>query len=303
MSIDVIIPVYKPADDFDDVLKKIMAQSVRPDNIILLQTIEDKSEKVKKYSAENIKTYPVLKSEFDHGATRAYGAELSLADYVLFMTQDAVPDNNKLIEELLKAFDDKKVGVAYARQLARKDSDILEKLTRVYNYPDKSMVKKKEDIERLGIKTFFCSDVCAMYKKSLYEELGGFVKKAIFNEDMIMASRIIDNGNYVAYCADAKVIHSHSYTCMQQFHRNFDLGVSQKQYSEVFDRISSEKEGAGFAGKTLKLLLKKGKLFKAFYFCMQCGFKLFGYKLGKNYDKLPKKVVLKCTMNKMYWEK
>ena len=43
--------------------------------------------------------------------------------------------------------------------------------------------------------------------------------------------------------------------------------------------------------------------FKAFYFCMQCGFKLFGYKLGKNYDKLPKKVVLKCTMNKMYWEK
>ena len=303
MSIDVIIPVYKPADDFDDVLKKIMAQSVRPDNIILLQTIEDKSEKVKKYSAENIKTYPVLKSEFDHGATRAYGAELSSADYVLFMTQDAVPDNNKLIEELLKAFDDKKVGVAYARQLARKDSDILEKLTRVYNYPDKSMVKKKEDIERLGIKTFFCSDVCAMYKKSLYEELGGFVKKAIFNEDMIMASRIIDNGNYVAYCADAKVIHSHSYTCMQQFHRNFDLGVSQKQYSEVFDRISSEKEGAGFAGKTLKLLLKKGRLFKAFYFCMQCGFNLFGYKLGKNYDKLPKKVVLKCTMNKMYWEK
>lgn len=303
MSIDVIIPVYKPADDFDDVLKKIMAQSVRPDNIILLQTIEDKSEKVKKYSAENIKTYPVLKSEFDHGATRAYGAELSLADYVLFMTQDAVPDNNKLIEELLKAFDDKKVGVAYARQLARKDSDILEKLTRVYNYPDKSMVKKKEDIERLGIKTFFCSDVCAMYKKSLYEELGGFVKKAIFNEDMIMASRIIDNGNYVAYCADAKVIHSHSYTCMQQFHRNFDLGVSQKQYSEVFDRISSEKEGAGFAGKTLKLLLKKGKIFKASYFCMQCGFKLFGYKLGKNYDKLPRAVILKCTMNKMYWQK
>ena len=108
MSIDVIIPVYKPAEDFDDVLKKIMAQSVRPDNIILLQTIENESEKVKEYSDENIKTYPILKSKFDHGATRAYGASLSSADYILFMTQDAVPDNDRLIEELLKAFDDEK---------------------------------------------------------------------------------------------------------------------------------------------------------------------------------------------------
>ena len=36
-------------------------------------------------------------------------------------------------------------------------------------------------------KTYFCSNVCAAYKKSIYEEIGGFVKKAIFNEDMIYA--------------------------------------------------------------------------------------------------------------------
>ena len=49
-------------------------------------------------------------------------------------------------------------------------------------------------------------------------------------------------GFSVAYVADAKVIHSHSYTCKQQFVRSFDLGVSQRQYHEIFDNISSEKE-------------------------------------------------------------
>ena len=120
-------------------------------------------------------------------------------------------------------------------------------MTRVYNYPGESCIKSIDDTERLGIKTYFCSDVCAMYRKSVYNKLGGFVRKTIFNEDMIMASKVINSGYNVAYCASARVIHSHSYTCIQQFKRNFDLGVSQKQYHEVFESVSSEKEGAGYA--------------------------------------------------------
>jgi rhamnosyltransferase len=139
-----------------------------------------------------------------------------------------------------------------------------------------------------------------MYRQDVYRQQGGFVHPAIFNEDMIMASRVIQAGLQVAYCAGAKVIHSHSYTCMQQFHRNFDLGVSQKQYSEVFDGISSEKEGAGYASTLLVYLLKRGKAGKAFYFAMQCGFKLAGFWLGKHYDKLPAGLVRRCTMTPGY---
>ena len=127
------------------------------------------------------------------------------------------------------------------------------------------------------------------------------MQKTIFNEDMIMASKVINAGYKVAYCADAIVFHSHSYTCMQQFRRNFDLGVSQKQYDDVFGNISSEKEGAGYAGKIILALLRRGEILKAVYFVLQCVFKLAGYRLGINYDKLPKKIILWCTMNKGYW--
>jgi len=224
------------------------------------------------------------------------------SDYVLFMTQDAVCYDEYVIENLLKAFDDRKVGIAYARQLAREDADEIERMTRETNYPSESVVKTKKDEKRLGIKTYFCSDVCAMYRLDVYKKLGGFVKKTIFNEDMIMAYKEMQAGFSVAYCADAKVIHSHSYTCKQQFVRSFDLGVSQRQYHEIFDKISSEKEGAGYAKKVIMYLMKKGKFIKTIYFMMQCGFRLIGYKLGKNYDKLPRKMVLACTMNREYWK-
>lgn len=300
-KIDIVIPVYKPDDKFKNILERLLRQTVVPNHIFLLQTIEEDGDLMEQPENDKISVHPIKKSEFDHGATRHLGATLSDADFVMFMTQDAVPDNNKLIEKLIVPMEDKKTAVSYARQLAREEADILEKMTRVYNYPKESSIKSKNDLDRLGIKTYFCSDVCAVYRKSVYDALGGFVRKTIFNEDMIMASKVINAGYNVAYCADAKVIHSHSYTCMQQFRRNFDLGVSQKQYHEIFENISSEKEGAGYAKKTLIALLKRGRAAKAFYFAMQCAFKLAGYKLGINYDKLSKKIILKCTMNKGYW--
>ena len=58
-------------------------------------------------------------------------------------------------------------------------------------------------LRRLGIKTFFCSNVCAAYRREIYEELGGFVKHTIFNEDMIYAAKAVEAGYAIAYAADA----------------------------------------------------------------------------------------------------
>lgn len=299
-KIDVIIPIYKPDASFRKLLSRLEEQTVPPEHIFLLQTIEGE-ESLWEPEQENVTVYPVKKEDFDHGATRHYGATLSQAEYLLYMTQDAMPQNRKLLEELLQPFQEERTAIVYGRQLPREGADILERLARNHNYPPEDQVKTRDDLERLGIKTYFCSDVCAMYQREIYEELGGFVHPTIFNEDMIMAAAAIHAGYQVVYRASARVIHSHSYTCMQQFHRNFDLGVSQRQYHQVFDRISSEKEGAGFAGKSLKYLLQRGKLWTAFYFALQCGFKLFGYQLGKRYDKLPAGLVRKCSTNPSYF--
>ncbi|NTV78823.1 MAG: hypothetical protein HGA25_06750, partial [Clostridiales bacterium] len=164
-----------------------------------------------------------------------------------------------------------------------------------------SRVKSLEDLPILGIKTYFCSNVCAAYKRQVYNELGGFIRHTIFNEDMIFAAKAMKAGYRVAYAADAKVYHSHHYTNKVQFSRNFDIGVSQADHPEIFAEVPSETEGKKYV-KMMKQHLKDTKNKNMiFSFYVSSAYKYLGYRLGKNYRRLPKGLVLKWTMNKDYW--
>ena len=76
---------------------------------------------------------------------------------------------------------------------------------------------------------------------------------------MIFAGELIQKGYGVAYAAEAKVVHSHNYSAIQQFHRNFDLAVSQADHPEVFAGIRSEGEGIRLVKKTAGWLCRQGK--------------------------------------------
>jgi len=303
--VDVIIPVYRPDEKLNRLIEKLNQQTVKPDHVFFMQTLTGGEEDAKirqlLETTENAVITEIEKKDFDHGGTRNRGAAMSKADYMLFMTQDAVPEREDLIEQMLKAMEDEQVATAYGRQLPSDEVGIIEHYTRQFNYPDVSSKKTKEDLPRLGIKTYFCSNVCAMYRRKVYEEMGGFVLHTIFNEDMIMAAHVIGAGYTIAYVAEAEVVHAHKYTYRQQFTRNFDLAVSQRQYREIFDGVKSESEGIKLVKDTMKYLFSKGKWYLVPDLIFQSGFKFLGYRFGKKYDKLPMWMVRKFSMNKSYW--
>ena len=302
-TVDVIIPAYHPGKEFATLIKRLENQSVPIHRIIVMNTEESMWNKEWEKLSDVMEIHHLAKSEFDHGGTRAQAAELSDADVMIFMTQDAMPADRELLAELLKALEqDENIAAAYARQLPNAECSFVERYTRAFNYPDRSVVKTKEDMDQYGVKTFFCSNVCAAYKKDIYQKQGGFVRRTIFNEDMIYAGGLIQAGYGIAYAAEAKVIHSHNYNCMQQFHRNFDLGVSQAEHPEIFEGVPSEGEGMRLVKKTLSHLVRSEKIWLIPGFVMQCAGKYAGYLAGKNFRRLPKKFVLWCTMSPNYWK-
>ena len=296
IKVDVIIPVYHPGKEFSVLLERLTEQTAVIHRIIAMNTEENYWNKELEQKYPLLEVHHLKKSEFDHGGTRAWAAELSDAEIMVFMTQDAVPADRNLIENLVKALEkEKMIAAAYARQLPNEMCSFAERYTRSFNYPEKSYVRTQRE-------TFFCSNVCAAYKKEIYQELGGFVRKTIFNEDMIYAGKLIQMGYGIAYAADAKVIHSHNYSCMQQFHRNFDLGVSQAEHPEIFAGVPSEGEGIKLVKKTINYLIQKRKIWLIPGVILQSGCKYAGYLSGKNYRKLPRKMILWCTMNREYWK-
>ena len=304
MKIDVIIPTYKPEKEFAELIHRLQQQTYAIRKIIIINTetgIFPEKLETEPYPIEVIHIKP---KDFDHGGTRNMGASISKADIILYITQDAMPADEHLIEEFIKVFEaHSDIGVAYGRQLPKNDCNIIERFTRRFNYPEKSRIKSKSDLNELGIKTFFCSDVCAAYRRNYLLGAGGFEDPTIFNEDMIFAGKRILAGDKVAYVAEAKVLHSHNYTGRQQFHRNFDLAVSQAQYPEVFEGVPSEGEGIRMVKATARYLIRNEQPLKVIILMYQSGCKYIGYFLGKRYKKLPMRIVMKCTSNSNYWKK
>ncbi|WP_026655768.1 MULTISPECIES: glycosyltransferase family 2 protein [Butyrivibrio] len=306
-KVDVIIPTYKPDKSLFELIDDLEKQSIRPEHIIIMNTEEkywndfiDKAGANPADKYDNIIVEHVSKKEFDHGETRNRGVKLSSADFFLMMTQDAFPRDKVLIASLAKALDED-VAAAYARQYPKPDCNLAERYSRKFNYPNEFIRKTQADVSRLGIKTYFCSNVCAMYRRDIYDKIGGFTHKTIFNEDMVYAGNACQKGYAICYVPEAGVVHSHNYTCMQQFHRNFDLGVSQTDHPEIFGSISSESEGKKMVGQTVKHFRHIGKGYLIPHYIIMCGFRWLGYKLGRNYKKLPQSLVTAFSMNKEYW--
>lgn len=308
MTVDIIIPTYKPDERLLEMIKKLRAQTVKPTRIVLVNTEEKYLQNLlrgKRYDTAGrlFEVINVSAREFDHGATRNKGARGSVADFLLYMTMDAMPSDDELLEKMLKPFSDQKIAAVYARQLPYENASLGERFSRAFNYPEESCVKSLDDKDRLGIKTFFCSNACAMYRREIFEQLGGFPKDMIFNEDMVFARRIMENGYSIAYAADACVFHSHNYTNMQQFHRNFDLAVSQAMHPEVFGDVSSESEGKTYVKSAFGYFKEAGKPLYFIPFAIGSAYRLAGYKLGKRYEKMSRRQILRCTGSPNYFYK
>ena len=303
--IDVIIPTYKPGAEFVRVIRGLRNQSVKINRVIIMNTEEaffkGVANDLQKFIDEGfVEVHHILKQDFDHGNTRREGIAKSKADIFVMMTMDAVPADDKLIENLIRPLSDDKVAASYARQLPKEGASRREQITREFNYPDVSVLKSSKDYDRLGIKTFFCSNVCCAYSRRIYDKLGGFVTRAIFNEDMIYAGQAVKQGYMISYTAEAVVYHSHDYGAIEQFRRNVDLGISQADHPEVFDGFRSETEGVRMVKMVITRLIKGGRWYEVVPYVWISAWKLMGYRMGKSYKKLPRALVKACSTNPDY---
>jgi rhamnosyltransferase len=236
MKIFVIIPVLNPSKWlFDNLIKVLSTQ-----NINLKIVLINSGDKIPFGDCEIVN---IDKKEFNHANTRNIALSYE-SDFYLFMTQDATPFDEYLIENLLKPFNDEDVVVSYARQIPYENAHITERFARNKNYPSESIIKSKEDISTLGIKTFFSSDSCAMYRGSYFKKVGGFKRDLNVSEDMEFAYRAIMDNKKVAYRAEARVYHSHVYNVFSLYKRYIAIGRFFKENPEIEKSISDIKAKA-----------------------------------------------------------
>jgi rhamnosyltransferase len=299
-KVSVIIPTLNAQGTIGRLLEYLTQQDVHI--FIIDSSSTDKTvEIIKSFGV----AYIVIEQEaFDHGGTRTLGAQHCMqSEFLIYLTQDAYPYNEKSIENILRPFENQSVGAVCGRQVAYPNEGVFGRHLRAFNYSKQSHIRTYEDRSVYGIKTPFLSNSFAAYRYTMLKEIGFFKDGLIFGEDMYVAAKMLQKGYAVAYQADAIVFHSHTYSYKQELQRYFDMGVFHTQESWLLEDFGkAEGEGRRFVLDQIKFLYTHNKLHLLASMVIRTSFKLLGYKLGRNYKYLPQWVLQRSTMNAKWWK-
>lgn len=230
MNIDIICPLYNAENDIENLHKSLKKQKYVEINEIKYILTESKDNTEEKLKELNIEYKKIKKEDFSHSLTREKVAFESKADILVFITQDVIIEREDWLYNLTKDIENGTVDACYSRQLC--NNNTIEKYTRECNYPAESKIVSKEDIKKLGLKTFFFSDASSAIKRETFVKLNGYDNKnLVISEDMYIAYKLITNGYRIKYCADSEVIHSHVFTLKQYYDRYKDTGKFFKENS------------------------------------------------------------------------
>ncbi|MCR5585429.1 MAG: glycosyltransferase family 2 protein, partial [Lachnospiraceae bacterium] len=106
-------------------------------------------------------------------------------------------------------------------------------------------------------------------------------QKSMFAEDMTYAFKLLNNGGKLAYVAEAVVFHSHDLTLKENYKRSRALGENQAQHPEIYQNLSSEKEGMKYVRYVVKRLSERGRILKIPYFLLSCAVRYLGVLNGR----------------------
>ncbi|GAB3986954.1 glycosyltransferase [Spirosoma daeguense] len=300
--VSVIIPTYNAASYLPSLLKSLEEQT-QPHELIIIDS-ESKDETLSILQSRNIAVHSIPKGTFNHGGTRNLGAELAHNNILVYLTQDALPARKDTLENIVTMLQGRNdMPMAYGRQLPYPDASVLSQFARLTNYPPHSLLKSKDLIPKLGIKTCSCSNSFAAYRKDKLVESGGFPVDVILGEDVTVAARFILDGQILGYCAEAEVYHSHNYTITEEFKRYFDIGVFHHEQREFIDQFSrAESEGVTYILDEVNYLIKNshaGLIPEQF---IRTVAKYVAYKAGRWHEKLPVSLKRKWSMHAFFWK-
>ena len=290
--ISVIIPTFNAGKFLEKQFISLRSQTLPCEIIIVDSSSTDNTVKISK--SFGAKVVSIEKEAFNHGRARNLGVARSEGDILVFMTQDAIPFDKYAFEKLIEPVEitsednsKNKIAASYGKQIPQESAKPTERFARLYNYHDTPLIKGMEDVKKMGIKAFFFSNAFSCVRRDIFEEINGFPENLLMFEDMLFAAKLMQRGYKIAYVPEAKIIHSHNYTCRQQFKRYFQAGVSFKKNGWFLELAISDKEGVKFLIEEIKYLIKHNAFHWLIYAVIEAIFKYSGYKLGVNYDKIP----------------
>jgi rhamnosyltransferase len=251
MDVSVIIPTKNAGDRFRELLDRIFSQETGYRYEVLLIDSGSSDNTLDIAEEFPVKTAGIAPEEFHHGRTRNLGARLSGGDFLVYITQDALPQGNDWLQVLVDNFKDPDVAMVCGRQIAWDTVKPPERFFYDYNFPA-FRIKVIPGAPDYYHDNIFISNVNSAIRKDVWEKFG-FSENVIIAEDKEFAGHVLAAGWSIVYEPEAAVSHAHDFSLRQAFQRSVDYGIALRQAGKGLPRSKN------WCMKKLAYYLKEAK--------------------------------------------
>ena len=228
--VSVVIPTYNGAHELPQLLELLRKQKGIPDLEIVVVDSGSTDGTDTMAEAEGCKVIRIPQSEFSHSHARMLGATAATGEYLLFMTQDALPDRDDWVLRILQPCLISGAAAVSCYESPKADADLLSHIT-VWNW--KNIMSGGSDrltalpadasYDNLRRSAQLSDNACAV-KRSIFMELGGH--RGAYAEDLDLGIRLLRSGHKLGLLASISVVHSHNRPALYNFKRAIVDGVN-----------------------------------------------------------------------------
>ena len=300
-DLSIVILTKNGGELFKDVLTGLFAcDGILDTELLIIDS--GSNDNTLEYAANypQIRIHQIQPSEFGHGKTRNLGARMTTRPIIVYLVQDATPATPDFLDRLVRPLVEEGFAGVFGRQLPRPWTNKIERVFLNRTYPDQREVRAHSDGQRLGIRSFFFSNVCSAMRRDVWESIP-FDESVIMSEDQLWAKQVVLAGERILYEPRAMVFHSHNYKLKEVFKRNFDSGLSLTGIAE--DTFT---EMAGYEIRHLvscaKELGRGGEWWWVPYLFAYEVTRAIAFTAGQRADLLPHWIKRKLSLHKYHWE-
>ncbi|MGT2847110.1 glycosyltransferase family A protein [Streptococcus massiliensis] len=247
----VFIPVYNGEHDhLEETLTALYKQKTdfKWDVLVTDSGSSDKSVLIiEKFAQQygNLTLKEIAKEDYSHGATRQMAAEISRGEFMVYLTQDAIPYNENWLSEMIAPFEiNNKIVAVLGRQKPRLSCFPAMKydINAVFNeqgVEDAITIWKRDNPDFVGkyTKESFYSDVCSAAPREFLLRTIPY-RPVKYSEDYEYGKDVMDAGYLKAYNSKAIVEHSNDVFLSQYKKRIFDETYNVRLNSGITNNIS-----------------------------------------------------------------
>lgn len=251
-KVSVIIPIYGRLGDVDALIQKLNGQTVKPHEIILVDSSSAGPEIVP--TGVRYLKHPIdlsLSGDYNHGAHEATG------DFLLLMQQDCMPGADTDLEENLRALTPERVAVTSSVSLPQESWER-------YNFWGQALMARWVGTFKQGISGKF-----DLIRGEAFRKLGGYDTGTFHfsGEDMDLCLRLSELGE--VHVAPTRVLHLHHQSqktrCRDLFKKHYQLaegfGALFRKWGVKVARIPYATSHSHHLAKYLYLLLPLSPFF------------------------------------------